>query len=146
MKLFSTLFTLRFFHAALVAVPVLITGCASTETGNMSREAVLAEVRDRPKTVFAQPLARVHDAALRSLTTVGCEIEARQDYHVSGSRPRKFGLFVGSGGEIVDIYMLPEGDKSTDVWVNSDRTFVGMAGQRNWEKPVLTELTNLLGK
>jgi len=54
------------------------------------------------------------------------------------------GLIVGSGGEVVDVYMLPENDKSTDVWVNTDKSFVGIVGQRNWDAKTMDALKECL--
>ena len=40
--------------------------------------------------------------------------------------------------------MLPQGDKVTHVWVDTDLSFVGLAGQQNWNKQVIAEMTSLL--
>ena len=129
------------------AVVMFGSGCATTgDDHGLSQEAVRKEVKGKPSTTFAQPLARVHDAAMRALTTVGCRIEEKQNYYVTGIRPRTFGLFAGGGGEEVDVYMLPQGDSSTEVWVDTLKSFVGLAWQRNWDKQTLDEMKSLLAK
>jgi hypothetical protein len=123
----------------IIAIPVriivlvitsimILAGCASTGTeSGMSQEEVRNKVKGMSSTTFAQPLSRVHDAAVRALTTVGCEIHQKQDYFVSGSRPHTFGLIVGSGGETVQIYMLPQSEESTQEWVNTNKTLIHQA-------------------
>ncbi len=137
-----------------IASMFIVAGCGdgggkkpSTAQGNgMSIEAVQnnSDVKGKPPTTFAQPLARVNEAAARALVSVGCVVKRQESYFASGFRPQKMGLFVGSGGETVKIFMLPQGDKVTNVWVDTDLSFVGMAGQQNWNKQVLAELSNLL--
>lgn len=137
-----------------IAAMFTVAGCGdgggkkpATARGNeMSLEAVQndADVKGKPATVFAQPLARVNEAAVRALVSVGCNVKRKETYFASGSRPQKMGLFIGSGGETVKVFMLPQGDKVTNVWVDTDLSFVGMAGQQGWNKQVLAEMTNLL--
>ena len=148
MKQISPFTNVRSLRAGAVAIIMasLFAACATTSGPSSSREAVLnnPDVKGKPPTVFAQPLARVHEAALRALTSVGGKAEQNQTYYISGNRPHKMGLFVGSGGETVEIYMVPQSDKSTSVWVDTDLSFLGIAGQQNWNKQVLGEMTNLL--
>ena len=137
-----------------IASIFIVAGCGdgggkkpSTAQGNgMSIEAVQnnGDVKGKPATTFAQPLARVNAAAARALVSVGCVVKRQEPYFASGFRPQKMGLFVGSGGETVKIFMLPQGDKATNVWVDTDKSFVGLAGQQDWNKQVLAELSNLL--
>ena len=137
---------------ASLAIVAFAAGCASSgESGGdrsneMTKEAVLneADVKGKPPTVFAQPLARVQDAAARALTSIGCRVEQKETYFVSGSRPHKIGLFVGSGGETVKVFMVPQSDKVTNVWVDTDLSFMGIAGQQGWNKQVLAEMTSHL--
>jgi hypothetical protein len=136
----------RFLCAAIlsVAAVLLLAGCASTGGGGLTQEEIQKEVKGLTATTFVQPISRVHDAAIRALTSVGCDVDEKQNYKISGSRPRHMGLIVGSGGETVTVFMLPQGDKSTQVWVDTDRTFLGLAGQRNWDERTLNEMKNIL--
>ncbi|MEO6738939.1 MAG: hypothetical protein ABIP20_01720 [Chthoniobacteraceae bacterium] len=137
-----------------VAAVFTVAGCGDgggkkpvTAKGNeMSMDAVQndGDVKNKPPTVFAQPLARVNEAAARALISVGCKLKRQESYFASGFRPQKMGLLIGSGGETVKVFMLPQGDKVTNVWVDTDHSFVGMAGQQNWNKQVLAEMTSLL--
>lgn len=142
----SPMFLNRLLCVAILSIAAvsLLPGCASTGDAGISQDEIRKEVKGLTPTTFAQPLAKVHDAANRALTSVGCEVDEQQNYKVSGSRPRHMGLIVGSGGETVTVYMLPQGEKSTQVWVDTNRTVLGLAGQRNWDESTLNEMKNLL--
>ena len=113
-----------------------------------SADAVLQheDVKGKTPTVFQKPLDQTREAAMRALTFVGCEIKAQEPYRVSGRRPNKFGLFVGSGGEKVEVFLYPQSADETHVWVDTDLSFVGIAGQQGWNQQVLEEMTNLLSQ
>jgi len=143
------------FAAALTFSCVWLSGCASSPApekqatpgnGSMTREQVLLQddVKGKTPTVFNQGVDEVRKAALRSLTFVGCEIKTQQDYFLSGRRPNKFGLFVGSGGETVNVYLYPQTDNETHVWVETHKSFVGIAGQQGWNKQVIDQMTQLI--
>ncbi|HAB15018.1 MAG TPA: hypothetical protein PLX89_10100 [Verrucomicrobiota bacterium] len=138
---------------ALACLLAFASGCSTTPDapsagGGLSKEAILQheDVKGKPPTPFAYPLDQVHAAALRSLVAVGCEVKKQEPYYVSGSRPRKFGLIIGSGGETVEVFMYPKSETETDVWVDTDTTFVGLAGQQGWNDQVLKEMTTLLAE
>ena len=111
-------------------------------------DAVLldGDVKGKPPEVFQKPIAEVRGAALRSLSFVGCKIERQEDFYVTGKRPNKFGFFVGSGGETVKVFLYPASTNTTHVWVDTDLSFVGIAGQQNWNKQAVAEMRNILDK
>jgi len=132
----------------LAAGAVLLVGCASTpnNASTLSKEDILRQpdVKGKPPTVFPKQLDEVRQAGLRALTFVGCEVKTQDPLFLSGRRPNKFGLFVGSGGETVKIFLYPESEKQTHVWVDTDLSFVGMAGQQSWDKQVLEAMSKIL--
>ena len=140
-----------------VAVSLFATGCASTEKAStsglrkeagMSKEAILAheDVKAGKAVSFSHPLATVHQAAQRALVFVGCELKKNEEFYISGRRPNKMGLFVGSGGETVEVFLYPDSPTETRVWVDTDLSFVGIAGQQDWNERVLAEIKNILNK
>lgn len=138
---------------ALGCLLALASGCSTTSvppptTAVFSKEAILQheDVKGRPPIPFAYRLEQVHGAALRSPVTVGCEVKRQEAYYIAGRRPNKFGLFVGSGGETVEIFLYPKSETETDVWVDTDRSFVGIAGQQGWNDQVTREMTTLLAQ
>jgi len=119
----------------LIAV-VALSGCAS----------VPEKPADAHSAVFAKPTADVQKAAVDALVVLGFEVKKSDPTYVEGYRPRKVGLFVGSGGETVGIWIEPLGPSRTGVRVDTARTFVGGAGQKRWDDDVLQELQKSLGK
>lgn len=93
---------------------------------------------------FAHPIADVQKAAASALAVVGCTIKKDEPGLLEGYRDRKVGVFVGSGGETVTVTLTADGDAATKVDVRTKKTFVGGAGQKNWNKPVIDEITKAL--
>lgn len=129
----------------------LILGCASTPKDAArakypTPESILTEndVKNNPPTVYDRPIEEVRPAAARALAFVGCKLEVQEPFFITGHRPNKFGLFVGSGGENVKVFLYPESTNQTKVWVDTDKTFVGIVGQKDWNQQVLEEMTREL--
>ena len=93
---------------------------------------------------FDQPMTAVHKAAVDALTVIGCTIKKEDPAYVEGKRERKIGAFVGSGGETVSVTLSDAGAGKVRVDIRTARTFVGGAGQKNWDQPVLDEMTKEL--
>ena len=134
---------------------LLALGCASTPKDTASQkkkyptaESVLkaGDVKGKPPTVYEHPIEEVRPAAARALNFVGCKVETQEDFYVAGKRPQKWGFFVGSGGETVEVYLYPQSTNQTHVWVDTDLSFVGIAGQQGWTKQVIEEMTHILNK
>ncbi len=118
----------------LIAV-VALSACASTPERPAAAHSA----------VFAKPAADVQKAAVDALVVLGFEVKKSDPTYVEGYRPRKVGLFVGSGGETVGIWVEPLGPSRTGVRVDTARTFVGGAGQKRWDDDVVNELQKSLG-
>ncbi len=112
----------------------------------MTPEQILQQedVKKKQPVVFDKSVEEVRTAGLRALTFVGCEIKTQEPYYLTGHRPNKVGLLVGSGGETVKIFLYPKSSTQTQVWVDTDLSFFGMAGQQNWDDKVFAEMKNLL--
>lgn len=136
---------------------LLAAGCASTEQNKASESSNTAkfgdteasileheDVKGKESVAFKQPIGKVREAGLRALTFVGCEIKQNRPLYLSGRRPNKFGVFVGSGGETVEIFLAPM-EGGARVWVDTDMSFVGIAGQQGWNDQVLAEMQRILG-
>jgi hypothetical protein len=122
----------------LLAAGLAASACSSTPTRPTSD--------DKKSVVFAQPLAKAQKAAMDSLVVLGFELKKTEPQYIEGTRPRKMGLFVGSGGETVGVWLDPVGESATQVQVDTARTFVGAAGQKKWDDDVLAEMQKALGK
>jgi len=121
---------------ALGGLITLLAGCASTP-----------DQKDvKVSAVFPQPLEKVQKAAVDALTVTGFEVKKQEPTYVEGKRPRKMGVFVGSGGESVGVWLAAQAPDKTEVKVKTARTFVGGAGQKSWDDEVMAEITKTLGK
>jgi hypothetical protein len=126
----------------------LLSGCGTTinHSTPLTKEQILLEpdVKGKDPVVFQKGLEEVRQAGLRSLVAVGCEVKTEEPLFLAGFRPHKMGLFVGSGGETVKVFLYPESVDMTHVWVDTDLSFVGMAGQQSWNRQVFESMTNIL--
>ena len=113
-----------------------MTGCASTPKASDAKASA----------VFQQPIDKVQKASVDALTVTGFDIKKQEPAYVEGYRPRKVGLFVGSGGETVGIWLTATAPDKTEVKVKTARSFVGGAGQKNWDDEVMAGITKTLGK
>ncbi len=94
---------------------------------------------------LSSPPDKVHKAALDALAAIECEINTNTaPSYVDCKRPNKVGLAVGSGGETISVYIEAKSATSSEVKVNTAKSFVGFAGQRNWDDQVISEIEKSL--
>jgi hypothetical protein len=117
---------------AIVTLAVL-AGCASSPTKP-----------PESGTLFKAAPDAVQKAAVVALVANGFDVTKQDARYVEGSRPRKWGLFVGSGGETAGIWIEPVDADTSRVRVDTARTFAGLAGQQNWDSEIIIELTKAL--
>lgn len=122
-------------RCCVLVVGVLALGCAS----NPSRPASDAAKRGRGA-VFQHSLETVRTTALEALVVFGFELEEETTHYLEGHRPHKMGLFVGSGGETVGLWLEPLDDHGTRVLVDTSKSLLGIVGQRNWNDEILAEI------
>lgn len=120
---------------AVLLTAVLASGCASTPDKPLVHNAV-----------FLKPAGEVQKAAVDALVVLGFDVQKSEPAYVEGFRPHKAGLFVGSGGETVGIWIEPLAPSRTGVRVDTARSFLGIAGQRRWDEDVLNQLEKSVGK
>ncbi|MCB9913169.1 MAG: hypothetical protein H6827_09255 [Planctomycetes bacterium] len=119
---------------ALGALMTLLVGCASTPKIADAKVGAL----------FEQPIDKVQRAAVDALAVNGFDIKKQEPTYVEGSRPRKIGLFVGSGGETVAVWLTAPAPDKTEVKVKTGKSFAGYAGQKNWDEEIMAEMTRTL--
>ena len=113
---------------------LVMAGCASTP---VATDAAAPGV-------FQAPVERVQKAAVDALSVTGFEVQKQEPTYVEGFRPRKVGLFVGSGGETVGVWLTAQGPNATEVRVDTAKSVVGILGQKNWDVEVLDEMRKSL--
>ena len=106
--------------------------------------SVAAAADDGVQATLDHPIQAAQKAAVNALTVIGCTIKKEDPTYVEGKREHKVGVFVGSGGETVSVTLTPAGDSKVSVNIRTKKSFVGMAGQKNWDQPVLDEMLKSL--
>jgi hypothetical protein len=96
-------------------------------------------------TVYEKPIEVVRKASEDALALIGVmKLKKSEPELLEGQRSRKVGAFVGSGGEILTVMLKSVDAGRTELTVKTKKTFVGMAGQKNWNEPLTTEIGKLL--
>jgi len=122
---------------------IFLVGCASEPE---RKTPPVPGASEGTNAVFNQPCATVQKAVLDALTLTGFDIEKQEPTYIEGSRPHKMGLFVGSGGETMEVWLTAKAPNITEVKVNTSLSFRGVIGQRNWDDDVLAEMKKTLSK
>lgn len=131
--------------AAILAASIV--GCASDRQASTPKPINHPNPPDHAKTASVHyPLAPVHTAAENSLAVSGFKVVKADDVFIEAERPRHWGLFVGSGGEVCRVWLKPVSTEETQVKVDSVKTFVGIMGQKEWDSTVLAEILRDLNK
>ncbi len=123
--------------SALLPLLAFLTGASLT-----SDPALAAD--DGLQATFSFPMETVRKAAVDALTVIGCDIKKSESGYVEGYRSHKIGAFVGSGGETVTVRLTSSGEGQTSAEVRTKKSLLGIAGQKNWDKPVLDEMEKTL--
>lgn len=112
----------------------LISGCASTPQ----------QSEENYNEVLYETVEDAQAAAVDALTVLGFEIKKSEATYVEGYRPRKIGLFVGSGGESVGVWLEPIDEKKVDVKITTAKSVVGIVGQKSWDDEIIAEMKKAL--
>jgi hypothetical protein len=99
----------------------------------------------KPSVIYDKPEAQVQKAAIDALTENGFVISKSDAELVEGSRPHKMGALVGSGGESAGVWLSAEGTDKTVVKVDTAKSLLGLAGQKNWDKEIIAAMDKSLG-
>ncbi len=141
----SRLHVLRHFSwiaalaVALVAVAPL--HAAKPKNDDTGEAESAKEPKGATTVLVEQPIERVQEAALNALAVIGCKMRKTEATYLEAKRSNKMGLAVGSGGEVIKIWLTAEGPGKTTVKVATVKTMVGYAGQRSWNERVVDEIT-----
>jgi hypothetical protein len=130
------------------ALALAFGACASTPEGGASStsgsaQAAAPSTKGKVET-FSASVTSTHAAAVAALKLHGFEITTTEPMLIAGKRPNKMGLLVGSGGEKIRVSLKSLNDTSTEATVETEKTFVGYAGQKNWDEPVLASIRTSL--
>ena len=125
-------------RAGWCLMAILMLGCSS-------RPRQL--LQEHEGILFPNPAAACHGAALDALSVLGFEVKTNEPNYVEGVRPRRMNLFWGTpGGERVRVWLKPAGADETRVVIGTEKSFVGLIGQKNWDRDVAQQMTESLGR
>jgi hypothetical protein len=135
--------------STVFGLALISTGCATT-SGTTAKTETVAEKQMKPE---AKPKKKSNKKGLSQSFAASPEdvkaatIAAMQKYNfnfkntdgmsLEGKRSNKVGLMVGSGGERMKAEITVLSDGMTEVHVQTKKTFVGIAGQKNWDDEVM---------
>lgn len=95
------------------------------------------------KSFKASPEA-VKKATIAAMQKNGFLLKDMSGMSIEGKRSNKIGLMVGSGGEKMYADIKEMADGMTEVRVRTKKTFVGIAGQKNWDDEVMDMISEAL--
>lgn len=97
--------------------------------------------------LFRHPAAACHAATLDALSVLGFDVEENEPDYVEGVRPRRANLLWGNpGGERVKVRLKSVAPDETRVVITTQKSFVGLIGQKNWDRDVAQQMTETLGR
>ena len=126
--------------ALWIAVCMLVPGIAQ-ETAEHHRDPTRGS--KNVNEVVAYPIKDVMKAAKKAVRRYGCDIKKENRDYLECTRSREIGVFVGSGGEKVKVWLSKKGD-GTRVKINTGKGFVGRLGKKNWSTPIFNAMVKRL--
>lgn len=126
-----------------VAAKFVMVGCVLGLAGCAA--ALTKPANTVPGVVYDKPETVVQKAAVDALVANGFVISKSDAEYVEGARPHKMGLLVGSGGESAGVWLSSLGSDKTSVKVETAKSFAGRAGQKDWDKEIITDMDKSIG-
>jgi len=96
--------------------------------------------------IYDKPLQVVRQAGIDAMSVNGFEVTQNTDVYIEGHRPRTWGLFCTPGGEGAGIWLEQTSPSHTRVAVHSEKSLFGIACQKEWTGPILSEMRKTLGQ
>jgi len=92
------------------------------------------------------PMEAVMKAAKKAVLVYGCSnIKKEATGYLECTRPREVGVFVGSGGEKVKVWLSKKAN-GTQIRINTGKGMMGRLGKKNWSTPIFNEMMEMLGE
>lgn len=145
--------------ATVFGIALVSTGCATT-SGTTAKTETVAEKTMKTETKtekvkkksnkkglaqsFAASPEDVKAATIAAMQKYNFNFKNTDGMSLEGKRSNKVGLMVGSGGEKMKAEITALSDGMTEVHVQTKKTFVGIAGQKNWDDEVMEMIVDSL--
>src|SRR5690348_3244193 len=93
---------------------------------------------------YDKPIQAVKQAGIDAMSVHGFEVTQNTEVYIEGHRPRTWGFFCTPGGEGAGIWLEQTTPSRTRVAVNSEKSVFGVACQKEWTGPILSEMGKIL--
>lgn len=140
----------RFLSSLLVAGASVLAGCAGVPTSTHSynesykpNQPVKSEGCYEASVVLARSATDTAAIATKVLSAVDASVTEKTPMQIKAQRNRQIGLFVGSGGEELNVTLRPVSNSSTFVTVATKTGFVGGAGQKPWSCQIVDQMVTM---
>jgi hypothetical protein len=141
------------FLGAAIFTVALVSGCAGTQVSkfqynqgyreNMPQKA--PECFDA-SVLLGADMERSRDIAKKVMAALDATIEEEKESVIKAQRNRHWGVFVGSGGEVLVITLKKVDEKRTFVTATTETGFVGAAGMKPWSCEMVDQMTKMASK
>jgi hypothetical protein len=138
----------RFLFPVIVVGVSVLAGCAGVPVSSHSyndsykpNQPVKADGCYEASVVLTKNLADTTAIATKVLSAVDATVTETTATQIKAQRNRQIGLFVGSGGEELQLTLKPIPSSSTFVTVATKTGFVGGAGQKAWSCQIIDQMT-----
>jgi len=132
---------------------VIMSGCAGTQVSKFSYNEnyiVNEPVKDKKcydaSVLLGVDIKRAKDIAKKVIIALDSKITEETDTSIKAERNRYMGVFVGSGGEELDVELKAIDSNKTFISVTTKTGFVGGAGQKAWSCQAIDEMVKMAAK
>ncbi len=124
------------------SAPAPTTGCAAQEIKPGKEKGPQARF-------YEAPLPKVREALVGALAALEFNVKKDNGNEISAQKSRHMGVFVGSGGETINLKLSEseqDNKRGTKVEGETKKGFVGRAGQKSWTNAVLDQTACILSE
>ncbi len=140
----------RFLLPIIVAGASVLAGCAGVPVSSHSyndsykpNQPVKADGCYEASVVLTKNVADTTAIATKVLSAVDATVTETTATQIKAQRNRHIGLFVGSGGEELQVTFKATPSNSTFVTVATKTGFVGGAGQKAWSCQIVDQMVTM---
>lgn len=132
---------------------IIMSGCAGTDVSKFTynenykvNETIKGEGCYDASVLLGVDMVRAKDIAKKVIIALDSTITDESDTLIKAQRNRHIGVFVGSGGEELQVNLKKIDDNKTFVTVTTKIGFVGAAGQKAWSCQIIDEMVKMATK
>ena len=138
------------FLVPVIVAGAFLAGCAGVPTSTHSynesykpNQPMKSDGCYEASVVLAKSVTDTAAIATKVLSAVDARVTENTPTQIKAQRNRHIGLFVGSGGEELNVTLRPVSDSGTFVAVATKTGFVGGAGQKAWSCQIVDQMVTM---